>query len=236
MITVHGDPRPDSARVRVPRAVRLAAGGALIGIGLVAASLAGAAAWTSASSAGRLHTPESVPAHDVAIIFGAQVFDDGTPAPYTANRLDLGVALFAQGKAKVLVVSGDNRAEHNFETTSMRRYLQARGVPTAKIVEDEAGQDSYDTCIRARDTFGVTSAILVSQAYHLPRAITACRALGVDAVGVGDRSVEWTTDFYPIGLTREFPANVKLVKDVLARRPPAVVDPPSSAVRDALAA
>lgn len=197
--------------------------------------VAGCSAWAAASASGRAFTVATVPTHDVAIVFGAQVYDDGTPAPFTAARLDLGASLFAAGKARVLVVSGDNRATHNFETTSMRRYLEAKGVPASKIVEDTSGQDSYDTCIRARDTFGITSAILVSQTYHLPRAITACRGLGVDAVGVGDDSVK-NLDFWPVGVAREFPANVKLARDLITRRPPAVADPPSTAVADALRA
>ena len=115
----------------------------------------------------------------------------------------------------------------------MRRYLEARGVPAARIVEDEAGNDTYDTCVRVRDTFGVRSAILVSQSYHLPRAVATCRALGVDAVGVGDDSVQHLS-FWPVGVMREYPADVNLVLDVARRRPPAVADPPSTAVADAL--
>lgn len=176
---------------------------------------------------------DAVPPHDVAIIFGAQVYDDGTPAPFTAARLELGAALYQQGKAKVLVVSGNNSADHNHETTSMRRYLQTKGVPASKIVEDVAGNDTYDTCIRARDTFGLASAILVTQTYHLPRAIAACRSVGMDAVGVGDDTVKGH-DFWPVGVVREFPANVKLALDVLRRRPPEISQSPTDAVAQAL--
>jgi vancomycin permeability regulator SanA len=223
------------APMSLPRAVAVGGvvllGGAL-GCGLV---LGAAAAGSGLASAGRLHSPEGVPARDVAIVFGAQVYSDGTPAPYTAARLDVGAALYAAGKARVLLVSGDDRPEHNRETTAMRRYLQARGVPASRIVEDTAGRDTYDTCLRARDTFGVREAILVTQAYHLPRAISACRALGVDAVGVGDSSVRDEGDFWAYGAAREVPATVKLALDLVRRRPPAVQDPPSAAIRDALA-
>ena len=204
-------------------------GGALVSV----LTMAGAAAWASALSAGRIFGEPDAPAHDVAIVFGAQVYADGVPAPFTAARLDLALRLYTTGQARVLLVSGNNAPEHNRETTAMRRYLEERGVPASRIVEDPWGQDTYDTCIRARDTYGVTSALLVSQTYHLPRAVATCQALGVDAVGVGDDSVQHLS-FWPVGVMREYPADVNLVLDVARRRPPAVADPPSTAVADAL--
>lgn len=217
----------------LPRPVRVALGLCVLGALSIAASVGGAAAWASNSSEGRLKTIAGVEPHDVAIVLGAEVLSDGTPAKFTAARLDIAIKLYKAGKAKVLVVSGNNSAEHHRETTNMRRYLVARGVPSAKIVEDAAGNDTYDTCIRARDTFGITSTILVSQTYHLPRAITACRSLGVDAVGVGDSSVA-KLRFWRTGVLREYPANVKLALDVLRGAGPEVAEPPSRAVADAL--
>jgi len=203
------------------------------GVLALALGVGGPAAWAAAFSSGRLFGVQDVPAHDVAVILGAEVYADGTPAPFTAARLDVGLALYRAGKAKVLLVSGNNSDAHHRETAAMRRYLQDRGVPAARIVEDTAGNDTYDTCIRVRDTFGVTSAILVSQTYHLPRAVTTCRALGVDAVGVGDDSVA-DLGFWPVGVAREFPARVKMVLDLASRRPPEVTQAPSDAVGAAL--
>jgi vancomycin permeability regulator SanA len=205
----------------------------LFALALVA--VGGPSAYSWIASRGRDMTVADAPARDVAVIFGAAVYPDGTPSPFTAARLDVGVQLFKTGRAKVLVVSGDNSAGHNRETSSMRRYLEAHGVPAGKIVEDIAGEDTYDTCIRLRDVFGVRTALLVTQSYHVPRAVATCRALGVDAVGVGDSSVS-DQDFWRVGVTREFPANVKMVIDLVSRRPPVLVEPPSSAVAEALAA
>lgn len=213
------------------RLVRLTGGAlalAIIGVG-------GPNLYAQAASAGGIQTAESVASDDVAVIFGAEVHADGMPSRFTEGRLKVGLALFRAGTAKVIVVSGNNAAGHHHETTAMRRYLQDHGVPSNKIVEDVAGNDTYDTCIRARDVFGVTSAILVSQTYHLPRAIATCRALGVDAVGVGDDTVA-DLGFWPIGVAREIPANVKMVLDLARRRPPEVSSPPTDAVAAALAA
>lgn len=210
-------------------AARLTAAGALA-VGLV---LAGTSGWAAASASGRIFEPDAVPARDVAVIFGAEVRADGTPAAFTAARLDLGERLYRTGKARVLVVSGNNDPAHNRETAAMRRYLELRGVPAARIVEDVAGEDTYDTCVRLRDVFGVSDPILVTQTYHLPRALATCRALGLDAVGVGDASVA-DRAFWPVGVAREIPANVKTAVEVLTGRRPAVVSPPSTAVTDAL--
>lgn len=213
----------------VASAVRLAV------VGVVAAGLAlgGTSAWAAATASGRVFTADAVPVRGVAVIFGAEVRADGTPAAFTAARLDLGERLFKDGKARVLVVSGNNAPAHHYETRAMRHYLEQRGVPADRIVEDVAGEDTYDTCLRLRDVFGVRDPILVTQAYHLPRALATCRALGLDAVGVGDETVA-DRDFWPIGVLREFPAGVKMARDLLTRRPPAVVSPPSDAVEAAL--
>jgi len=220
--------RPTSWGRRVVRVVAGALALGLVGVG-------GPNLYARVASADRIVTADAVPAHDVAVILGAEVYADSTPSPFTAARLDLGLALYRAGKAKVLLVSGNNSVAHHRETTSMRRYLEARGVPAAKVVEDEAGNDTYDTCVRVRDTFGVRSPILVSQSYHLPRAVATCRALGVDAVGVGDDTVA-DLEFWPIGVARELPANVKMVLDLALRRPPEVATAPTDAVAVALRA
>nr|NLI49243.1 DUF218 domain-containing protein [Propionibacterium sp.] len=205
------------------------------GAGLLAAGLAVGAPslWAAAAASGRVFEPDAVPARDVAVVFGAEVHADGTPAAFLAARLDLGERLYRSGKARVLIVSGNNAPDHHRETTAMRRYLEARGVPGCRIVEDEAGEDTYDTCRRLRDVFGVTAPLLVTQRYHLPRALATCRALGLDAVGVGDASVAGRA-FWPVGVAREFPAGVKMVVDLVRDRPPAVTSPPSDAVREAV--
>ena len=138
---------------------------AALGVGVIA----GPALWTRWMSRDRILTSVHAPTRDVAIIYGAEVYPSGKPSPYLRARLDLGAALFRAGRVRVLIVSGDNAVSHNREATSMKNYLVSVGVPEARIVEDAFGLDTYDTCVRAHDVFGVTSALLVSQRYHLPR-------------------------------------------------------------------
>ena len=190
--------------------------------------------WVRGMSRDRVLSIDEAHARDVAIIFGAEMYPSGEPSPYLKARLDLGAQLYKNGQAKVLIVSGDNAAEHHHEATNMRRYLERQGVPGEAIVEDAHGLDTYDTCVRARDVFGVTDALLVSQRYHLSRAVATCRAIGVDAVGVADISVKATSNRWDDFSRRELLANVKMVGDLLTQRQP-VLEPPSDAVQVALA-
>lgn len=188
--------------------------------GLGATVIVGATLWTRFMATDRNLTASQAPARDVAIVFGAEMYPSGRPSPYLRARLDLATALFDQGKAKVLIVSGDNAPEHHHESTNMKRYLVEQGVPAGAIVEDQYGLDTYDTCVRARDVFGVTDALLVSQRYHLHRAVATCRAVGVDAVGVGDVSVKRTSKRWDEFSRREVGANLKMVWDLATHRTP----------------
>lgn len=204
-----------------PRRPVLRVVGALVALaGIGALAIGGPALWTRAMASDRNLTAEQASAKDVAIIFGAEMYPSGRPSPYLKARLDLGVRLYELGKAKVLIVSGDNAPEHNHESTNMKAYLVRQGVPAERVVEDEFGLDTYDTCVRARDVFGVTDALLVSQRYHLHRAVATCRAVGVDAVGVGDVSVKATSKRWDEFARRELGANLKMVLDLLTQRRP----------------
>lgn len=225
----------DSARRRTRRGGVRAVVAVLCLAVVGAGSVAGPALWTRWMSRDRVLAVTEAPNRDVAIIFGAEVYPSGRPSPYLRARLDLGVALYKSGRAKVLIVSGDNSAVHHREASNMLAYLVARGVPAAKVVEDAFGLDTYDTCVRARDVFGVQSALLVSQRYHLHRAVATCRAVGVDAVGVGDVSMKRTSKRWDEFARRELGANLKMVWDLMSARKP-VREPRSDAVAKALAA
>ena len=127
----------------------------------------------------------AIPPRRVAIVFGAQVLPGGRLSVALANRVDAAIALYQAGKVEYLLMTGDNREEHYDEPGAMRAYAIARGVPPAAIVTDPAGLRTYDSCYRARGVFGIApdEAILVSQEYHLPRALYTCAALGLPAVG-----------------------------------------------------
>lgn len=173
------------------------------------------------ASTGRTYTSSTVPTRDVAVVFGAGVNADKTPSDYLKGRLDLAYQLWKTGKVKVILVSGDNGESHYNEPDVMRNYLIAKGVPAAKVVADYAGFDTYATCVRAIRIFGVTSATLVTQSYHLPRALATCRTLGLDAVGVGDDTVKpYSEDVWRAGSLREYPAMVKMAYDLISHRVP----------------
>lgn len=122
---------------------------------------------------------------DVAIIFGAGLKRDGTPSDVLMDRLRVAAELYRLGKVKRILVSGDNRFENYSEPDAMKTALTDElDVPSNVIYTDYAGRRTYDTCIRAHALWGVDRAILVSQDFHLPRAIWTCRHLGIYSVGV----------------------------------------------------
>lgn len=184
-----------------------------------AAVVGGTAAFVKLTARPHTFTVQSVPAAPVALVLGAQIYPDGTPSPYLKGRLDTAKRLYDAGKVRAILVSGDNGDDHYNEPDGMRRYLIRKGVPASHVIADYAGFDTYDSCVRAKRIFGVDDLIVVTQGYHLPRAITTCRLVGVRANGVGD----YTTEFGPVwryGQFRELGANLKMIVDVVTRRTP----------------
>jgi vancomycin permeability regulator SanA len=167
----------------IPRNAIALAALAAIGVGI---TLACAAAFLAAKTKDARFTDIAhVPAEPEAIAFGAGVERDGTPSGMLADRLDAAVALYKNGTVQRLLLTGDHSRVDYDEVDSMRRYVLARGVPSAHVALDFAGFRTYDSCYRARAIFGVTRAVLVSQRYHLPRAVYTCRQLGIASVGLG---------------------------------------------------
>jgi vancomycin permeability regulator SanA len=204
---------------------RLGALAAGLAAGVSAAAVAACAGWVHSTARGHLFTEDAVPPRPVALILGAQVYPDGTPAPFLAARLDLGRRLYEAGRVRALLVSGDAMAPEYDEPVAMRNYLLAAGVPAEKVIADPAGFDTYDSCARARRIYGVTAVILVTQGYHLPRAVATARALGLDAVGAGDDTVDPRSPAWRRGAVRDQVACVKTVIDLLSRRDPALGAP-----------
>ncbi len=196
--------------------------------------------WVQAGASGHLHDQGELrdgagPAADVVIVLGAQVAPGGTrPMPFLQYRLDTAAALVASGHARVVLVSGDAAGSSGDEPAVMRDYLASVGVDPTRVVEDPFGLDTYDTCARARQVYGVTRALIVTQRYHLGRAVTLCRRAGIDADGVGAPCDGCSARLYTNAL-REYFACTKAAWEAFRGRPPAVVSPPSTAVADALA-
>ncbi len=140
--------------------------------------------WTTLLALASIHLAEDAAPQPVAIVFGAGLYRDGSPTPVLRDRLATAAELYALGKVEKLLFSGDNRTVYYNEPEAMRRYALQLGVPAEAIVLDYAGLRTYDTCYRARHIFQVESAILVTQRFHLPRALYLCSRLGIRAEGV----------------------------------------------------
>ncbi len=125
----------------------------------------------------------ATPVVQAVLIPGAPLRPDGTPAPIFTDRADTAIALYTAGKAAKILVSGDNSTLSHNEVNPMRLYLLEKGVPDTDIFLDHAGFDTYSSMYRARYVFGVSSVIIASQSFHLPRAVFIARALGMDAYG-----------------------------------------------------
>jgi SanA protein len=126
---------------------------------------------------------ERVPQRRVALVFGAGYWPDGTPSDVMKDRVEAAVDLYRGGKVNLVLFSGDNRFADYNEPAKMREYALSLGLPADSIALDYAGRRTYDSCYRARDIFGVSEVLLITQRYHLPRALYTCERLGLDAVG-----------------------------------------------------
>ncbi len=191
------------------RLVGLAA--AAIILALLVARLA--VGWDAQS---RVFTKEKVPAKRIAIVFGAGLAWNGSPSPELADRVATASDLYLAGKVDKLLMSGDNRYLNYNEPGSMRKYAMQLGVPALAIVQDYAGRRTYDTCFRAGYIFGVQEAVLVTQEYHLPRALYTCNSMGVHAIGV---SADRTDSPYISGNLRELPATLAALWEVNVSHP-----------------
>jgi len=172
---------------------------------------------------------------DVAIVLGAGLRPDGTPSTYLRRRLDAAAELYARGTVDVILVSGDNSTTQHDEPTAMRDWLVGLGVPEDRVVRDFAGLDTHDSCVRAHEVFGVTDAVVITQDYHLRRALFSCREAGIDVVGLGVSSTSVEPIKAVLYRVREIPASIKAAWDALTGREPVHLGPHETSVEDALA-
>lgn len=161
----------------------------------------------------------SVPTRPVAIVFGAGYWPSGQLSRILQDRLDAAIELYQAGKVEKLLFSGDNRVIDYNEPQRMREYALENGVPNEAIVLDYAGRRTYDTCYRARDIFQVADVILITQRYHQPRALTTCRALGVQAIGYSADRQAYTRREMAYYMVREVAALWNAWWDLYVNRP-----------------
>lgn len=132
---------------------------------------------------------------DCILILGCGVRADGSPSLMLRDRLDMGLRLYEAGAAPKLLMSGDHSRTDYDEVNSMKNYAMAAGVPSEDVFMDHAGFSTYESMYRARDVFCAEKILIVSQGYHLYRAVYDARALGLEAYGVAAEDVRYAGQF-----------------------------------------
>lgn len=181
--------------------------------------------WMHACTAAyRYRGTAEVPARHTAIVLGASVHRKGTPSDMLRDRLDTALELYRAGKVRKLLLTGDHGRRGYDEVSVMRKHVLARGARAEDVFTDHAGFTTYESMARARAVFGVDGAIVVTQAFHLPRAVYLARGLGLPAVGVEADRHRYRTGLQ-LGI-REALAQVKAFVDMQVGRRPRVLGPP----------
>jgi SanA protein len=199
---------------RWPRLSRLALGGAA----LLALLIVGANAYVLSVGGDSTDSVADVPHVEVAIVPGALVEPDGDMSAMLADRVKQAAALWHAGKVQKVLVSGDHGTWKYDEPDTMRKALVRDGVAPRDIFEDHAGFDTWATMVRARSIFGVREAVVVTQGFHMTRALYLADAAGIDATGL-------TADLHPWGYqgrkssVREVLSRVKAIADVTLDTP-----------------
>lgn len=135
----------------------------------------------------RIHAPadiSSLDRVDAAMILGASVKADNTPSDALRDRLLVGKQLYDEQKAGKLLITGDDGSYRADEIPVMRSFLVSQGIPEKDIIADGQGYRTYESCKRAKTEYGITKTIIVTQRFHIARALYLCNALGVDSIGV----------------------------------------------------
>lgn len=165
------------------------------------------------------YTLETVPSKPVVLVPGAGLNYLGEPSAPLKDRLDAAIELYRQGKVQKLLLSGDNTELTYNEPGAMQAYALAQGVSEADLVLDYAGRRTYDSCYRAHHIFGLDEVIIVTQAYHLHRALFLCENSELDTVGVPVEQSRYIRSRYLFWNIREVFATVVAWLDVYILKP-----------------
>lgn len=155
--------------------------------------IASAATWIYVMAFDREFEVADAPSAPVALVLGSKV-TGGEPGSYVRGRLDSALELYRSGKVQQILNSGNGERAAGDEPQVMRDYLEQRGVPAASIIDDPEGFDTAESCRRTREVYDFDAVLIVTQDFHLGRAIALCRDYGVDARGVaaGCECATWT--------------------------------------------
>ena len=199
---------------------------ALVVVGAAGLALIAPRAYTLLRYQPRIYSVADAPPQRVAIVFGAGLRRDGQASRVLHDRVATAADLYHAGKVDRLLLSGDNTFEDYNEPAAMLRAAIELGVPEAALVADYAGRSTYDTCYRAGAIFGLDQAILITQAFHLPRAQFTCEALGISTVGVSADRRDYRDRVETFWQVRELFATAAAWWDVTIARPTPVLGEP----------
>ena len=174
----------------------------------------------------RIALAADAPQKPVAIVFGAGLWRDGSPTPVLRDRVATAANLYQNGKVQKILMSGDNSEIYYNEPEAMRQFALGLGIPDDAIVLDYAGRRTYDTCYRAQKIFGIKEAILVTQAFHLPRALYTCNMLGLPAIGVPADQRQYRRRSILFWNMRELPATLVALWEIHYTKPTPILGDP----------
>lgn len=188
-------------------------------IALLLACLGGpllASSWIIYRARPRICPPQQVAPAQTAIVLGAYVYNNkGALSPVLQDRVDTAIALYDAGKVDSLLMSGDHGQDDYDEVNAMRIYAEKKGVPRGRIFLDHAGFDTYQSMVRARKVFQVESAVVVTNRFHLDRAVFLAGSQGIRVQGVVADRRRYADDYE----MREFLARCKAFLYVYLLRP-----------------
>lgn len=158
----------------------------------------GLSTYVKAHTSARILSAEAAASQDAdcILVLGCGIRPDGTPSLMLEDRLETGIALYESGASERLLMSGDHGRKEYDEVNLMKRYAVERGIPAEHIFMDHAGFSTYDSVYRARDVFQAKKVCIVSQEYHLPRALYVAEKLGLDAYGVAAKDISYRGQSY----------------------------------------
>ena len=166
----------------------------------------------------RLESAEQAPQAQAIVILGAKVEKSGAVSPALRDRLALGLALYQQGKAPKILITGDGQNQSRNETEAMERWLLERDAAPQDIIKDPRGLNTYASLYRAKEKYGFASVLLVTQNYHLGRSLYLGRRLGLDCYGLGAPDSVFQPINLPYNYAREALARVKAFFNVEIQR------------------
>jgi len=168
--------------------------------------------WMKWQAQAKIYTLENLPENfqtQWALVLGAAVREDGKPSQVLLDRVKTAVELYQQGKVKKLLLSGNNLSSHLYETDVMRKITEELGVPSDVIVLDPEGYHTYESCRNTKAKFGISQIVIVTQFFHLDRALYLCEAMGVSSQGISADRSAYSFLNRLIWNLRELPATLK---------------------------